>query len=53
MLSTGLMIALAIEYAVIALAAVLVDRQANWPRALYFVGAILISVAIIWMGQKR
>jgi hypothetical protein len=27
--------------------AALLER--NWPRALYFVGAIVISVAVLWM----
>jgi hypothetical protein len=41
------MLALIVAYAVIALAA---GWERNWPRALYFVGAIVISVAVLWMS---
>ena len=50
MISTGMMIALAIIYAAIVLAAIM---ERNWPRALYFVGAILITVSILWMGDQH
>lgn len=47
MISTHLMLGLIAAYAVISLASLL---ERNWPRALYFVGAIVISVAVLWMG---
>lgn len=50
MVSTWMMIVLAVEYALIVLAAV---YERNWSRALYFIGAILITVAILWMGRKQ
>lgn len=53
MVSTRMMIALCVWYAVIALTALVVDRPPNWARALYFVGAILISVAVIWMSETK
>lgn len=49
MMSTRLMIVLGIAYAVI-VACALAERQ--WPRALYFTGAILITGAILWMGSR-
>lgn len=49
MISTGLMIVLCVFYSVIVLAAV---AERNWPRALYFIGAIVISVAVIMMGRR-
>jgi drug/metabolite transporter (DMT)-like permease len=45
-MSTGLMLALIVAYAAIAVAAL---WEKNWPRALYFLGAIIISVAVLWM----
>ncbi len=53
MMSTGMMVALCVWYALIVLASVTIDRPPNWPRALYFVGAIVISVAVIWMGVRK
>jgi drug/metabolite transporter (DMT)-like permease len=50
MISTGMMIALAIVYAAIVLAAIM---ERNWPRALYFIGAIVITVSILWMGDQH
>ncbi len=47
-MSTGMMIALIVAYAGIAVAAL---WEKNWPRALYFLGAIVISVAVIWMSD--
>jgi len=44
-----MMIVLAIEYGLIVLAAM---HERNWWRALYFVGAILITVAILRMGHS-
>lgn len=52
MASTSMMVALCVWYAVIVLVSLLVDRPRNWPRALYFVGAIVISVAVMWMGVR-
>lgn len=49
MMSARLMIALGVAYVVI-IATALLER--NWPRALYFLGAVLITVAILWMGQR-
>jgi len=49
MMSTGWMIALLVQY--IGIAAVsCCERQ--WPRALYFIGAALITVGILWMGRN-
>lgn len=52
MLSTRMMIALCVWYGLIALAALTLDKPRNWPRAMYFVGAIFISIAVIWMGVR-
>jgi len=49
-MSTTLMIALMIFYAGIAVAA-LVER--NYWRSLYFVAAILISIAVLGMSNKK
>ena len=49
MLSTGMMIALILWYLGIVVAAVF---EHNWPRALYFVGAIIISAAVLWMTKE-
>jgi hypothetical protein len=49
MMSTRLMIGLGIVYAII-VACALVERQ--WWRALYFTGAILITVSILGMGGR-
>lgn len=49
MMSTGVMWLLIAAYGVIVIASA-VER--NWPRALYFVGAIVISVAVLWMTSK-
>ncbi len=46
MISTGMMIALILWYLGIVVASAF---EGNWPRALYFVGAIVISVAVLWM----
>jgi hypothetical protein len=48
-----MMIALCVWYALISLAAVTIDKPRDWPRAMYFVGAILISVAVMWMGVRN
>jgi len=53
MLSTRMMIALCVAYALISVAAVTIDRPRNWPRAMYFVGAILISIAVMCMGVRE
>lgn len=53
MASTSMMVALCVWYALIVLVSVTVDRPRNWPRALYFVGAIVISVAVMWMGVRE
>lgn len=53
MLSTRLMIALCVWYGLIALIALVVDRPRDWPRAMYFIGAIFISVAVMWMGARN
>lgn len=50
MMSTGLMLVLIVAYAAIALASCF---ERNWWRALYFVGAILISVAVLGMGRSE
>jgi hypothetical protein len=52
MISTRMMIALCVWYAGIVLAA-LCQKPRDWPRALYFIGAIVISVAVMWMGIER
>lgn len=44
-----MMIALCAWYAGIAVAGAL---ERNWPRVLYFIGAILISAAVRWMGKR-
>ena len=46
MTSTHTMIVLCVFYAVIMVQAV---GERNWPRALYFFAAILISLAVMWM----
>lgn len=46
MMSTCLMLALIVAYVLIATAAAL---ERNWPRVLYFIGAIVISIAVLWM----
>ncbi len=48
-MSTRLMIALMVAYAVIAAASA---WERNWWRVLYFVGAILISIAVLGMSEK-
>jgi drug/metabolite transporter (DMT)-like permease len=50
MLSTGMMILLIAIYGFITVAALF---ERNWPRALYFVGAIIISVAVLWMTNGK
>lgn len=50
MMSTTLMLGLMVAYALIAGAAA---WERNWYRALYFIAAILISIAVLGMGQKR
>lgn len=50
MISTRLMLILIAFYVVIVIAAAL---ERNWPRALYFVGAIVISVAVLWMTETK
>ena len=44
------MLGLIVAYPAIMVVALL---ERNWPRALYFVGAILISVAVLWMTEDR
>lgn len=44
MMSQRMMVALGVAYAVIVATALL---ERNWPRALYFSGAIQITVAIL------
>ena len=48
MLSIRMMIALCVVYAVIAVASAC---ERNWWRALYYVGAIVISVAVMGMTE--
>lgn len=50
MMSTGLMLVLLVFYAGITVAAL---WERNWPRALYFIGAIIISVAVLWMTNEQ
>ena len=50
MMPTRLMLVLMVAYAVIAVASA---SERNWWRALYFVGAILISVAVLGMTVER
>ncbi len=50
MMSTSLMLALIAAYALIAATAA---WERHWLRVLYFVGAILISVAVLGMTAKR
>lgn len=47
MVSSGMMIALCVWYLAIVVAAV---YERNWARALYFVSAIGISLAVLWMS---
>lgn len=49
MISTGMMWFLIAVYCVIVLASA---AERNWPRALYFVGAIVITVAVLWMTSR-
>ena len=49
MISTSLMILLAAEYVVIAIAAAC---EKNYPRSLYFIGALVISIAVLWMSER-
>ena len=49
MMSTPLMLGLIIAYAVIAATAA---WERNYWRAMYFVGAMVISVAVLGMTQK-
>ncbi len=49
MMSTRLMVGLIVAYSVIVLAAV---HERNWSRAMYFVGAIVITTAVLWMGVR-
>lgn len=46
MMSDGIMMFLIVVYAVIVAASA---WEHNWPRAMYFVGAITISLAVLWM----
>ena len=46
MTSTRLMLWLILNYAVIAAASA---HERNWARVLYFVAAILITLAVMWM----
>jgi len=50
MVSTPMMCCLIAAYGAIIVASC-VER--NWPRALYFFGAIVISVAVLWMTQQK
>jgi drug/metabolite transporter (DMT)-like permease len=50
MMSTGMMLALIVAYAAISLAAA---WERHWWRCLYFVGAIVISVAVLGMTWRR
>jgi len=43
------MIALGVQYLAVAVASC-VER--NWPRALYYLGALIITVAVMWMTSK-
>ena len=48
MISNHLMYALIVQYCVIAGVSA---YERNGPRALYFVGAALLSVAVLWMSE--
>ena len=50
MMSSGVMLLLIAIYVVIVL---LSAWERNWPRALYFVGAITISLAVLWMTDGK
>jgi len=49
MMSTGWMIALLVQYLGIVVVSCW-ERQ--WPRALYFLSAAGITVAVLWMGRN-
>ena len=46
MLSGGLMLGLIVFYLVVV---VVSAWEGNWPRALYWTGASLITTAVLWM----
>ena len=48
-MSTNVMLALLVFYAIIT---VLAACERNWWRVLYFVGAIIISVAVLGMTER-
>lgn len=48
MLSTWMMVALIAFYALVSLVS---GIEGNWPRCLYWIGAGLITIAVIW-GTK-
>lgn len=49
MISTGMMWFLIVAYTAIVLASA---TERNWLRALYYVGVIVISVAVLWMTSR-
>ena len=49
MMSTGGMLVMIAAYVAIAVAAA---YEGNWWRALYYVGAIVISIAVLGMTRK-
>lgn len=50
MISATMMLLLCVWYAGIVVASL---GERNWPRAMYFVGAIVISLAVLWMSSKK
>lgn len=52
MISTFQMYALIVAYLVIAATAAL-ERPPNFPRALYYVGATIITAAVLWMTSQQ
>ena len=48
-MSTKIMLALLVFYFAIMVAAML---ERNWWRALYFIGAIIISIAVLGMTER-
>lgn len=48
MMSSWMMLVLILAYALIVGASA---WEHNWPRALYFIGAITISIAVYWMTE--
>ena len=49
MTSTTMMVALILQYLVIAVAAAC---ERNWPRVLYWLAAVQINLAVLWMMRR-